>query len=160
MQTNNVTNWGMSVRYVRGVTVGLILSHVIAPDAGGLPLVIGACGFFASFLLTPILRAFGLMGLAEHVGDRPTHHEVESDLRSWLDAGTTPPEAVRILHLSRGWGMMELCPAVEKLCNLTQKEAVRFVFLATTETDSESGSQDVQRPSTTATTLSHLAGCI
>jgi hypothetical protein len=118
-----------------------MLSHVLAPDTGWLPLGVGACGFLASFLLTPILRAFGWGSLAERTGGGPTPREVESGLRSWLDAGMSLPEAVRLLHQSRGWAMMDLCPAVEKVANLTQKEAIRFVFLATRPADLEPKSE-------------------
>ncbi len=136
MRASNLTKWGEFLLWVRAYSTGFIAASSLAlADYGWWPMAYGVCVLLVSTCLTPLLRALGWRGLAGRTGDGrstgPTPQEVERALRVGLDAGVSLPEAVRHLHQTRGWDLMVLYPAVEKVSGLTQNEAIRVAVLAT-----------------------------
>lgn len=146
MRRSDLTKWGEFLLYVRGMCGGLVLAHVLSDfsgrEADSKLLLIALAGLTASWLLTPLLRALGWRGLAENVGKvtTPRPADVERALRTALRVGLSLQEAVRRLHHTRGWDVMELYPAVAKVAGLPPKEAIRLVMVETVLAGSETGS--------------------
>ena len=143
MKASGLTTWGSFLIGLRGMCGGLLLSGALRSDTFSVPehwLTLGAAAvLLASGLITPILRALGWRRLAERVGDAetiPRSGEVECALRSALGDGFSLQEAVRFLHLNRGWDVMLLSPAVATVANLPTKDAIRLVMSAAIATDS------------------------
>jgi hypothetical protein len=138
MKASDLTYWGVFLLHLRGMSAGVVLSYFLRRDTFAVPersLMICACGILVGTgLISPILRVLGWRGLEEHVGDAKTfarHRDVERELRSALDDGMSLQEAVRFLHLSRGWDVLLLSPAVAAVAGLPSKDAIRLVIAAT-----------------------------
>jgi hypothetical protein len=137
MRQSDLTKWGEFLQYVRGLCGGLILAIVLSDPGREANLklwLVALIGLTASFLLTPLLRSLGWRGLAESIGKvpaTPRPADVERALHLALRRGLPLPEAIRILHQSRGWDVMELYPAVAKVADLPPKEAIRLVMTET-----------------------------
>ena len=145
MKATGLTNWGAFLIAVRGVCVGVLLCVVLWRGVlASVPehwFTIGAVAIlFACSVITPVLRALGWRGLVVRVGDAgtaPRPKEVERALRSSLGDGMSLLEAVRYLHLTHGWDVLHLYPAVGTVANLPPKDAIRLVMDATGKADSE-----------------------
>lgn len=144
MKASGLTAWGAFLIATRGVCAGFLLAVALRGSSlDSVPqhwLMLGAAaGILATGVITPALRALGWRRLAAHVGDAetaPRPGDVERALRSSLGDGLSLREAVRFLHLSQGWNVLHLYPAVATVANLPPKEAIRLVLDATSETDS------------------------
>lgn len=142
MKRSGLTGWGAFLVGIRGMCAGVILcvtlrTHALAsvPDY---VFITGAIAVLvASRVITPLLRALGWRRLGIYQGDAeraPGPIEVERTLRSCLGDGLSLQEAVRYLHLTQGWDVMLIYPAVVTIAEVPEKEAIRMVMLAISET--------------------------
>jgi hypothetical protein len=146
MKARDLTRWGACLLYLRGMCAGLLLAFLLTSAAESVLLLTATGGLAVSVLLTPLLRALGWKRLAERAGDvgtAPLSGEVERALHTSLGDGCSLQEAVRLLHQTRGWDVMDLYPAVATVAKLSPKEAIRLVMSVTTLTDSKGETQAV-----------------
>jgi hypothetical protein len=146
MKASGLTTWGVFLIATRGLCAGVWLGVALRGRFASVPehwLTLGvATVFVASGAITPVLRALGWRGLEVRAGDAgtaPRPGDAERALRSSLGDGLSLREAVRFLHLSRGWDVLQLYPAVATVGNLPPKDAIRLVMETTGETDSGAG---------------------
>ena len=143
MKATDRTRWGEFLLAFRFACAGIVLCPYLTHATIDDPAVMAALGgILASRYLTPLLRTLGWRRLTERTGDinpnpPPRPRAVERALRTSLAEGRSLQDAIRALHQTFGWDVMELSPAVVAVANLPQKEAIRLVMPLTLSAESE-----------------------
>ena len=135
MRTKLLTGFGGRMRFAQGVGFGLVLGAAYENKTVSMPMIAGAALLVVSIFLPLILRALGWRTLVETVsaavdGQPPSQRQVEETFHLLLDGGLSREEAIRFVHLNRGWSLPDLWPAVASVCAVSREEAMRLVVQA------------------------------